>query len=126
MQNIVLHRQKGMTMISWMVVLAFLGFQAILAINIIPVYMTDSSIKSMWKDLPKDTDLVGATPKRIREIVIKRLKINNVYALKKDDIKIRKVKGNYIVSVVYEPRGKIVGSLDYIVTFKHEAKIKAN
>ena len=117
------HKQKGLTMISWLVILVFLGFQAVVAINIIPVYLTDSSIKAMWRALPNDGDLIGAPPKRIREVVIKRLKINNVYALKKDDIKIRKHKNHYVVSVTYEPRGKIIGSLDYIVTFNHEAKI---
>ena len=120
-----LHKQKGLTLISWMVIFVFLGFHAVIAINIIPVYMTDSSIKSIWAGLPHDSSLAGTTVKNIRETVIKRLKINNVYALKKDDIKIRKVKNDYVVSVMYEPRGKIIGSLDYIVTFKHEARIRA-
>lgn len=126
MQHTKLHRQNGLTLISWMVVIAFLGFQAVIAINIFPVYLTDSSITTIWKDLSNDSSLVGATPRKITETVLKRLKINNVYVIKKDDIKIKKVKGGHVVSLVYEPRGKIIGSLDFIVTFEHEATIRSN
>lgn len=120
-----MNKQRGMTLISWVVVIVFIGFQAMLAIKILPVYMTDSSIKKLWSNLETDPSLVGAPPKKIREVVLKRLKINNVYALNKKDIKIKKVKGNFIVSVVYEPRGTVIGTLDYIMTFKHEATVRA-
>ena len=33
-----LKKQKGMTMISWAVVLVFVGFQFLIAIKIIPVF----------------------------------------------------------------------------------------
>lgn len=120
-----LKKQHGITLLSWLIIIAFVGFQAMILIKILPVYFTDSSVKSLWAGLENDSTLVGATPKRIRDSVIKRLKINNVYALTKDDIKIKKKKGAYVVSVEYEPRGTIVGTLDYIMTFKHEARIKA-
>ena len=61
----------------------------------------------------------------MRRIIMKRLKVNNVYGIDSKKILIKKVKGSYIVKYTYEPRGKIVGSLDYIVTFAHEAKVPA-
>ena len=117
-------KQNGMTMIGWIVMLAFIGFNGLVAIKIAPVYFTDSSIKSIWEKLETDSSVRGQNTKNLRKLVLKRLRINNIYDFKKDDIKIKKTKGSYIVTLEYEPRGTIAGSLDYIVTFKHEAIVK--
>ena len=118
-------KQKGMTFISWVVVLAFIGFQGMVAVKVVPPFFEDRTIGSFWKDLGNDASLVGATPKKIRQVVLKKLKINNIYSITKDDIEIRKSKGNYIVSLDYEPRGTIVGKLEYVISFSHEAEIRS-
>ena len=118
-------KQKGMTMISWVVVLAFVGFQFMLAIKIVPVFAEDHTIKSIWRGLENDVALVGLPPKKIRKTIAKKMKMNNVYGFDMSAVKIKKSKGYYIVTTEYEPRGNVIGPLDYIVTFKHEAKIKA-
>jgi hypothetical protein len=125
MQKNAMNKQKGMTTIGWIIMIAFIGFNGLVAINVAPVYFTDSNVKSLWRSLETDTTLIGLSPKKLRQSISKRLRVNNVYDIKKDDIKIKKSKGFHIVSLEYEPRGKIVGSLDYIITFKHEAKVRA-
>ena len=117
-------KQKGMTFISWVVVLAFLGFQGMVLIKVVPPFMEDRTIGSFWKKLDADPSLVGASPKKIRQVILKKLKINNVYSISKNDIEISKSSDNYIVSLDYEPRGTIVGKLEYIISFSHEAEIR--
>lgn len=124
MQRKAINKQKGMTLIGWIFVIGFVGFNALVAINVAPVYFTDSNIESLWNNLETDQSLVGKNPKELRRIIAKRLRVNNVYDLKKEDISIKKTKGFYVVTLEYEPRGKIAGSLDYIITFRHEAKIR--
>lgn len=119
-----MNKQKGMTTIGMVIMVAIIGFNGLVAINVAPTYFTDSNIKSLWKSLESDTTLIGQPSKKIRQKIMKRLKVNNVYDIKREAIVIKKVKGFYIVTLEYEPRGKIVGSLDYIMTFKHEAKIR--
>jgi hypothetical protein len=115
--------QRGMTMLSWIVVIAFLLFQGIMAMNIIPVYIADSSVSTVFKGLESDPTLADASSSRIREVIMKRLKINNVYDISKDNITIKRAKGGYLVTIAYEPRGKLVGNLDFIISFEHEAQI---
>ena len=119
-----MNKQKGMTAIGMVIMVAIVGFNVLVAINVAPTYFTDSNIASLWKSLETDQTLIGLSSKKIRKVVIKRLKVNNVYGIKKEDVVIKKVKGFYIVTLEYEPRGKIVGSLDYIMTFKHEARVR--
>lgn len=118
-----MNKQKGMTTIGWIVMIAIVGFNGLVAINVAPVYFTDSNVASLWRNLESDSTLVGKGIREIRESVGKRLKVNNVYDIKKDDIDIKKEKGFYVVTIKYEPRGKIIGSLDYIITFEHVARI---
>ena len=112
-------------MISWLVVLVFVGFQFMLAIKIVPVFAEDHTIGTIWKSLEHDTALVGMSPKKMKKSIMRKMKMNSVYDFDMSTIKIKKSKGYYIVTTEYEPRGKIMGPLDFIATFKHEARVKA-
>jgi hypothetical protein len=118
-------QQQGLTMISWIVVIVFLLFQGVIAMNVIPVYMTDSSVKSIMEELPNDAKARDSSVNELKVLVAKRLNINSIYTIKPENIKVVKGRGENIVTIEYEPRGKLIGSLDYIVSFKHEAKIPA-
>lgn len=117
-------KQQGMTVISWIIVLAFVGFQFMLAIKILPAFSEDYTIAKIWKDVENDVDLVGASPKKIKQVIRKSMRLNNIYNFDMTAIKIKKSKGYYIITTAYEPRGTIVGKLDFIVSFKHEARVK--
>ena len=119
-------KRKGLTLISWLAIIAVVLFNAIIAMNIVPVYLNDHSVKTLMESLESDSSVRGATPKKIKQVITKKLRVNNVYSVTKEHITIKKTKKNdYLVTIEYEPRGKLVGSLDYIATFKHEARIPA-
>ena len=116
-------KQQGLTMISMLVVIVFLLFQAVIAMNVIPVYMTDSSVKDVMERLEQDPKSTGLSAKELKESLLKRLRLNSVYDIKPEYIKVKKGRGVNVVTIEYEPRGKLIGTLDFIVTFKHEASI---
>ena len=115
--------QQGLTMISMMVVIVFLLFQAVIALNVLPVYMTDSSVKEVMERLEQDPKSTGLSAKQLKESLMKRLRLNSVYDIKPEYIKVKKGRGVNLVTIEYEPRGKLIGTLDFIVSFKHEASI---
>ena len=116
-------KQRGLTMISWIVVIIFLLFQGVIAMNVLPVYMTDSSVKSIMKELPDDVAAKDLSASGLKVLLAKRLSMNSVYSIKSDHIEVKKGRGENIVTIEYEPRGKLIGNLEYIVSFKHEARI---
>ncbi len=115
--------QKGLTMISWIVVIVFLLFQAVIAMNVLPVYITDSSVKKIMTELPNDAKAREASASGLKMLIVKRLSMNSVYSIKPDYIKVKKGRGENIATIEYEPRGKLIGNLEYIVSFKHEARV---
>ena len=120
-----LQKQKGLTFISWVIIIAFIGFHFMVGIRVMPILADAYTIEKVWKELSSDTSLVGANPRKIRQAITRKLRVNNVNLLKSENIKVKKSKGNYVVTANYEPRGKIVGKMDFIMTFTHEAKIRA-
>ena len=116
-------KQGGMTLISTIIIIIFLLFQAVIAMNVIPVYINDSSVKNIMKELPNDIKARDTTPKGLVQLIVQKLSINNVYTIKADNIKVKKGRGEYLVTIEYEPRGKLIGNLEYIVSFKHEATV---
>jgi hypothetical protein len=116
-------QQRGLTMISWIVVIVFLLFQAVIAMNVIPVYMTDRSVASIMQELPGDFKAQESSTKELKGLVSKRLSINSVYTVKPEHISVKKGRGENIVTIEYEPRGKLIGNLEYIIHFQHEARV---
>lgn len=110
-------------MVSWMVIIIFLLFQIVIAMNVLPVYLTDSAVKSILEELPNDPKARQASTKELKTLVLRRLSVNSVYTVKPDNVKIRKGRGENIVIIDYEPRGKLIGNLEYIVHFEHEARV---
>ena len=121
--NNTIKKQCGLTMISMMIVIVFLLFQGVIAMNVIPVYITDSSVKTIMENLPNDPTAKRTAFKDLKPLIAKRLSINSVYTIKTDAIKVKKGRGESIITIEYEPRGTLVGNLEYIISFKHEARI---
>ena len=120
-----MEKQQGLTLISWLVVIVFLLFQAVIAMNVIPVYLTDSNVKKIMRALPDDDNAKGLTANKLKILVAKRLNINSIYTVTADHITVKSGRGENLVTIEYEPRGKLIGNLDYIVSFKHEARISS-
>ena len=116
-------KQKGLTLISWLGILALVLFNAIIALNVVPVFLNDHSVKTLMENLKTDSSVRAATPKKLKDVITKRLRVNNVYSVTKDHITIKKVRKDYVITIEYEPRGKLIGDLDYIISFRHEATI---
>lgn len=123
-----MYKQKGLTMVSWMVVLSFVGIVAVSALNIIPSYLSFFSARSILNGLQTDSAIRGKTPKDVRRLIIKRFGINNLHKidLKKSlTFKSQGVSGNGAFTVImhYEDRGKIIGNLYFVTVFDHEVEL---
>jgi len=117
--------QRGLTLISWVIVIVFLLFQVVIAMNVLPVYITDSNIAAIMENLPNDEKAKGLLPNKLKALVVKRLGINSVYNVTSDHVTVKASRGINLVTIEYEPRGKLIGNLEYIVSFKHEATVSS-
>jgi len=115
--NLNFRRQNGITVIGWLFILMLLGMVALLALKIIPIYIEGFTIYSTLDSLKGDATIAKKSKFEIRKMLMKRLDINSIYNVTKDDIYITKGKGVYVVEIDYERRETIVGNMDIAVVF---------
>lgn len=119
-------KQTGLTAISWVVVLAYLALQGILALRIIPVYLNYGTLQTVMDQMAEDPEMKGKGAKDISRIFRKRLKVNNLYDLSasKDAFKFKKIEKGFNLSISYEEKGPIFKNLNFVADFKYEVNIR--
>lgn len=118
-------KQTGLTMITWLIIIALVGIQAIMALRIIPVYMNYGTVKSIMDEMAEDPDMRGKTPGEVKALISSRLQVNNLYDIRdqKNAFKFKPQTDGMIVDLHYEARGPIYGNLEFIATFDHQITI---
>ena len=111
-------RQRGMTFISWLLVLGIAGGIAAIALTLIPIYMEHYSVKHVLTQFEDDRDLEKMSTSELRTLMHKRLKINGVYGFNtKENLLVTHDKGRVTLRVLYEVRKPVLGNVDLIVHF---------
>lgn len=119
-----IHRsQQGMTAIGWIIVLMLIGFVTLVTLKIFPIYMGGFTVSSAVNSLKSDRTAVGKTPAELKVMLLKRLDINMVSTVKREDIRIERSKNSNTVMVDYEVRENIFGNLDVVVSFSESAEV---
>ncbi len=124
--NSLLFKQRGMTGIGWLTVLALIGFFSLLVLKLAPIYLDHYSVASTVKSLEKEPLITRKSPSEIRKMLKKRLDMNYVNDLPKDAIKIKKSSGLLKVDVDYERRERFFGNIEFVVTFKENIELIAH
>jgi Tfp pilus assembly major pilin PilA len=117
------NRQKGMTMLSWLVVLGILVFFILIGIKMVPTYLENYSIKQVLANMENDRKVRTMSAAEMKKSFLKRLKINSVYEFDRNSIKIKKEKFGTRFSVDYEIRKPIAGNVSIVMEFSDSAMI---
>jgi hypothetical protein len=120
------NRQQGLTFISWVVVLAMLGMVVLVGLKITPVYLEHFAIRKTLESL-KDEPLISRKPvTEIRKMLMRRMDINSVYDLTKDEVLIKRSGGVTTITIQYEERRPVVGNLSLVMTFEDKIELISN
>ncbi|WP_305907316.1 DUF4845 domain-containing protein [Methylomarinum sp. Ch1-1] len=116
-------KQRGLTLISLVLVLALIGFFTLLVLKIGPIYLNHSKVTNALAALEQTTDVETKSKYEIETILDKRFNLNYVEHVDKDDIKISK-HGNYLkVEIEYERIEPIMGNLSVLVDFYEKIEV---
>ncbi len=117
-------KQRGLTAISWIAIVAVVVLFATLLLRLIPIYIEGYSVYQSLESMAGDSKVATYSTRAIKKTLLKRLNINSVYSVTGDDIYVSKKSGKTIIEVDYEKRENVVGNLDLIVHFKKEITIE--
>jgi hypothetical protein len=116
-----LRAQRGMTLIGWVVVLMLIGFFALLAMRLVPVYLENYTVKSTLKSLQNEPEITKKSPFEIRRLIDNRLYINYVTTVDAKQFSIVQKGGRTTVGVDYQVERPFIGNVYLLVKF-HDAE----
>jgi predicted membrane protein len=121
--RIMVRKQCGMTMLSWLIVLAVVVFFILVGIKMVPTYLENYSIKQVLENMENDRKVRTMSPAEMKKSFFKRLKINSVYEFDRNAIKIKKEKFGTRFALDYEIRKPVAGNVAIVMTFSESALI---
>lgn len=106
-------KQTGISLTGLILVLAVLGVIAIFALKLLPTWFEYSAAR----DAIVRAKEAGGTPREIQVAFDKNAGMNNVTAVKGNDLTITRDDGETQVSFAYEKRVPLVGNVSIVIDY---------
>jgi len=112
-----LKTQRGVTGLGWLIILGLIAFFAFLSLKLFPIFVENFNVKTALESLKNEQGIERKAGTEIRDLLWRKLDINDVKNVGLKNIKINKRKGNLYVRVVYDVKQPLVGPLSLVAEF---------
>jgi len=104
-------RQQGLSFVGWMAIVAIFGLLIISFFKIFPIYNENFTIQSVLTSVKDDQKIDPKSKRAIWDGIIKRLSVNHILTIKRENVKIERKNGKTTVTITYETRRPYIGNL---------------
>jgi len=115
-----LQKQRGLTLISWVFVLAILAFCGMFAFRVVPMYSENvyvvNALKSLAEPGMKVSEMSDA---EIKKKIMDFYTVNNVRSEGPQNIVIDRKSKSLIVTIDYENRANLFSNIDIVMRFQN-------
>lgn len=116
------HRQRGMTLIGWVMTLFIIGFIALFAIRLTPVYIHYQAVSSIMDNVAHDPEATSSAA--IYRTLGRRLSVNELrHIVSERDFKLGRDNGARTLEIQYEERTSFIGNIDLVVSFHKKVEL---
>src|SRR5262245_1506593 len=118
--------QRGMTLISWVLVLGIAFLFGVAAMRLVAVYLEYMKISSSLNVV--QGEFTGQTPtvSDVRKALAWQFDVTDVHIIKKDDVKIERQGGSFVMRAQYDHRTPFIANVGFIVAFDKSVQITAS
>ena len=117
-------KQRGMTGIGWLIVLALIGFFVLLTLKIVPSYMEYYKVVATLTAMEKESGF--SSPQEIRRLAARRFDISYVEAITPKDLKIKSRGKKFSVTAKYESRKHLFHNISVVMDFEKQVLVNRN
>ena len=117
------HSQKGISAAGWFIVIAIFAFLVITFFKVFPFYYDNFKLKSSLESLAADTEIDPKSKREIWESLQKRLFINEVRNITRENVTMSRKDNVTTITVTYEVRDNYIGNLFIGANFAEQAVI---
>jgi hypothetical protein len=104
-------RQKGLSFVGWMALVAIFGLLILSFFKVFPIYNEYFTIQSVLTGLTKDEKVDFKSKRAIWNSLSKRLAVNEVYAITPENVTIERKDGKTTITVSYRTQRPYIGNL---------------
>lgn len=115
-------RQRGLSFSGFMLGAFILVLVSIVGLKLIPVYMQNAEINKLFAAIANDPDMQKASMRDIRASFTKRASIDNISAIKAEDIEIDVSSGRPVLSASYAVKVPLAGNISLYLDFNSASK----
>ncbi|MCX4186443.1 DUF4845 domain-containing protein [Methylophaga sp. OBS4] len=122
-----MQKQRGMTLIGWVIILALIAFFATMAMRLIPMYQEYYGVLQIMNDMEIELKNNNLTKNEVMTLMERRFDIGYISSVKRENVEILRGKDTaYVTKIVvdYEVRKPFIAQLDFIGHFHKEIDIE--
>lgn len=110
-------KPRGMTLMSFVIVLVVVGFFALVAMKLFPMYSEYFNLKGVMEEYAAQPNSASIPPAQMHTELNRRFGIAYVDSVEKEHIKIIREGGVSKLNIAYEVRVPLFGNLDVVGKF---------
>jgi hypothetical protein len=119
-------RQLGASFFFWLFAIGILGFAGVMGLRIIPVYLNSYTVDKILEEVATESRTKIMSKNQIWSSIKKRLDINNISNIRKENFKFKREREKTVITLKYEVRTKLVGNLDGIASFEKTYNVSSD
>ncbi len=104
-------RQRGLSSVGWIVVAGFFGLLVITFFKVFPMYYDNFKVKTALEALAQDSAVDPNSKRAIWDALQKRLYINEVRSIQRENVTMERKDGKTTVTVNYEAQDDYIFNL---------------
>lgn len=132
MENI--HRQKGITLLGFIIVAAVVSFFALVGIKIFPLYMESFGVTQSLTSVVNQPNAAEMSPRELQRSFLRHAQINSLYRFNDGNIRdhmtvSQPARGSTVprtITFAYEARTHMFGKLDIVLVYEEVLELGAN
>lgn len=117
-------RQRGMTTLGFLIMVAFLGLFAFAGIRLTPVYLNYMKVAGVLNGVLEEFDSQNASRSAILTSISRRFDVESVSVINSRDIKVTNDNGGYVVEAKYDHTTPYIANVYFTVRFEKKVLVR--
>ncbi len=118
-------RERGMTLIGWLLVLGLIGFFAVVVLRLWPIYYEYFGVKRALSKFQDQSDAAQVSKDEIWKRLTKQFYIDGISNIdRKENFSVEDEKGVRTITLTYERRTPMMGNVDAVVSFSESVTVR--
>lgn len=110
-------KQRGLSFFGFIFGAFVLVFASITGLKLIPAYMEEAKISHTFNVIANDPEMQRAAPRVIRDSFSRRASVDDIKAIKAEDIEIVSEEGKPVLSASYSVKIPLVANISLYLDF---------